>query len=111
LAPVIEVRENPAAERYDLTVDGSPAGYVEYRGNGPVRALTHTEVGAEFAGRGLATELVRRVLDDLRGRQVQVLPLCPFVKVFLNDHREYLDMVQPAHRRAFNLPEPPQPPS
>lgn len=103
------VQDSPEAERYEITVDGDLAGYAEYRGHGSTRAFTHTEIDERFAGRGLATELVRQALDDVRSQQVHVLPICPFVKAFLAGHTEYLDLVEPRIRASFNLPEPPAP--
>jgi predicted GNAT family acetyltransferase len=103
------VQDNPDAERYEIAVDGELAGYSEYRGHGSTRAFTHTEVDERFAGRGLATELVRRALDDVRSQHAHVLPICPFVKAFLAEHPEYLDLVEPRIRASFNLPEPPTP--
>jgi predicted GNAT family acetyltransferase len=78
----------------------------EYRGHGPVRAFTHTEVFDGFSGRGLASELIRGALDDVRSLGLHVIPICPFVKAFLAEHREYLDLVDARIRRAMNLPEP-----
>ena len=103
---ITTVTDNPADERYEIDVDGELAGFAEYRGHGEVRAFTHTEIADRFAGRGLATELVRSALDDVRARGLQVIPICPFVKAFLAEHREYLDLVDSRIRTAFNLPEP-----
>ena len=100
------VSDNPARERYEISVDGEVVGFSEYRGHGPVRAFTHTEVDDRFTGQGLASLLIGEALDDVRAQQLHVLPICPFVKAFLSEHREYLDLVEPAHRAAFNLPEP-----
>jgi predicted GNAT family acetyltransferase len=102
----IEVSNHPEAERYEITVDGELAGYSEYRGGGPLRAFTHTEIEGRFEGRGLATELIRQALDDVRAQGANVLPLCPFVQAFLAEYREYLDLVEPGIRASFNLPEP-----
>ena len=102
----VTVRNAPEAERYEILVDGELAGFAEYRGGGPMRALTHTEIDERFGGQGLGSRLITAVLDDIRGQGDHVLPLCPFVKAFLAEHREYLDLVEPQHRRAFNLPEP-----
>src|SRR3954453_9683293 len=101
-----EVTENEAQERYELRVDGELAGVLEYRGHGAQRALTHPGGVAVCEGRGLGSELIARTLDAVRSRGLHVLPLCPFVKVFLAEHREYLDLVEPRQRAAFNLPEP-----
>jgi predicted GNAT family acetyltransferase len=50
---------------------------------------------------------VAATLDDVRARGITILPVCPFVKAFLADHEEYLDLVEPRYRRAFGLPDPP----
>ena len=100
------VRDKPERERYEIEVDGETAGYSDYRGQGPVRAFTHTEIDGRFEGRGLGSELIRFALDDARSQGLHVLPVCPFVKAFLAGHPEYLDLVEPQHRQAFNLPEP-----
>lgn len=99
----VTIADVPEAERYELHVGGELAGYAEYRGRGDVRALVHTEVDSAFEGRGLAARLVTYALEDLRARNVSVVPICPYVVKFLGEHREYLDTVQPHIQRAFNL--------
>ena len=48
--------------------------------------------------------LVRRVLDMMRVEGLSVLPVCPIVHRFVQQHPEYLDLV-PAHQRErFELP-------
>jgi uncharacterized protein len=101
-----EVIDKEERERYEIRVDGALAGFAEYRGTGPLRAFTHTEIDERFEGQGLGGTLVAAALDDVRARSLHVLPVCPFVKAFLGRHPEYLDLVEPQHRRAFDLPEP-----
>jgi uncharacterized protein len=102
------VTENPEEERYELRDgDGELLGFLEYRGRREVRALTHTEVLPEAEGKGAGSQLVAGVLDDLRGRGMQLIPICPFVKAYLERHPEQLDLVEPRIRRSFGLPEPP----
>ena len=100
----IQVIDAPERERYELLVDGELAGFAEYRGNGPTRAYTHTEIDDRFEGRGLGSKLVQAVLDDARAKGFHVLPMCPFVNAYLDRHHEYLDLVEPHIRAAFNLP-------
>jgi predicted GNAT family acetyltransferase len=102
----IEVRDVPESERYEITVDGALAGFTEYRGGGATRALTHTEIDPAFEGRGLGSRLVEGVLEDVRAQGLHVLPLCPFVKAYLAEHPDQLDMVEPHLRAAFGLTEP-----
>jgi predicted GNAT family acetyltransferase len=103
---VIEVTENPELERYEIRVDGALAGFTEYRGHTDTRTFTHTEIDPAFEGQGLGSQLISRTLDDLRARDLKAIPICPFVKAFLDRHPEYLDVVDPRIRRAFGLPDP-----
>ena len=98
-----EVVDNPERERYEIRVDGSLAGYAEYRGHGDPRTFTHTEVHERFEGQGIGSQLIREALDDSRAKGLHVIPMCPFVRAFVGRHPEYLDLVEPAIRRAFGL--------
>ncbi|HEY1276462.1 MAG TPA: GNAT family N-acetyltransferase [Thermoleophilaceae bacterium] len=99
----IEVRDNADEERYEVTVDGEPAGLLIYRLSPGVISLTHTEVDGAFGGRGVGSALIGEALDDARRRELEVLPICPFVKAYLQKHREYTDLVPEQRREAFGL--------
>ena len=92
----VEVRNNPAHFRYELLADGKPAGYAQYGlGRGRI-ALVHTEVEEPYEGMGLGTHLAREALDDARARGLMVMPYCPFIAEFIEDHLdEYGDLVAP----------------
>ncbi len=90
-------------DRYEVFVDGELAGWSEYRGGGDPRAFTHTEIDPRFEGRGVGSALVHQALEDVRGRGMHVLPMCPFVRAYLARHPEDLDVVEPNIRRAFGL--------
>ncbi|MDN3258801.1 GNAT family N-acetyltransferase [Streptomyces sp. CSDS2] len=49
----------------------------------------------EFSGRGLASRLVREALGDVRETGRQVVPVCPYVKAFLERHEELADIADP----------------
>jgi uncharacterized protein len=99
-----EVVENPAAHRFEIVVDGKVAGFSEYHDRGGRRAFMHTEVDPSYEGQGLASRLVRFELDDARRRGMSVLPYCPFVRAFIDGHREdYLDLVPTEDRAEFDL--------
>ena len=100
-----EVRENVAEHRFEIWVDDELAGHTDYQGLGPVLSFVHTEIDDRFGGRGLGSVLIRQALDTVRARSEQVLPYCPFVKGFIQKHREYLDLVPPGQRATFGLPE------
>ena len=56
-----------------------------------------------FAGKGLASTLIKHALNDARGAGVAVLPQCPFVKGYIEKHPEYLDLVPEDRRAHFGL--------
>jgi hypothetical protein len=88
------VRDAVEAERYEVTVDGTLAGFAEYRDADGTRVFTHTEVFDEFEGKGLGSALVRGALDDQRAAGRRIVPLCPFVARYIREHEdEYGDLV------------------
>jgi uncharacterized protein len=98
------VTDNTQAHRYEIWADGRLAGFTTYLRHPGIIEFVHTEIGAEYEGRGLAGELIRSVLDTARASGSEVLPLCPFVRGYIERHPRYLELV-PANRRArFDLP-------
>jgi uncharacterized protein len=100
-----EVRENLAQHRFEIWIDDELAGHTDYQGEGSELPFVHTEIDDRFGGRGLGSTLIRQALDAVRARGGQVLPYCPFVKGFIQKHPDYLDLVPPARRAGFGLPE------
>jgi uncharacterized protein len=89
----IEVRDDPGAGRYEITVDGRVAGFAAYRRVAGRVVFTHTEIGDEYEGQGLGGRLVRAALDASRAAGVPVVPRCPFVAGYIERHPEYRDLV------------------
>ncbi|MGY2066006.1 GNAT family N-acetyltransferase [Blastococcus sp. SYSU DS0619] len=82
------VTDAAAQHRYEGRVDGQLAAIAEYIRTPELVVLTHTEVLAGHEGRGIASELVRQALDDIRRQELKVLPLCPFVASWMARHPE-----------------------
>ena len=59
--------------------------------------LQATAVYPEFREQGIATELIRRVLDDVRAQGNTVTILCPIVRAFIERHPGYSDLIDPKH--------------
>ena len=55
--------------------------------------FVHTEIDPEFRGRDLAATLIRAALDDARANGYRVIPRCPYVAEFIQEHPEYADLV------------------
>ena len=89
----MRVVDNPADERYELRVGDEPAGQIVYRLRENAVALIHTEVADAFEGHGLGGKLVAGALADIRGRGLRLIPICPFVRSYLERHPEQADLV------------------
>jgi uncharacterized protein len=99
----VEVADNPDKARFEILADGELAGFVLYHLRGDEIAFTHTETDERFRGHGLASQLVKAALDAARARQLAVLPYCPFVRSWLEEHPEYADLVPVGRRAQFGL--------
>lgn len=86
------VKDNPAEERFEVHDGDQLAGLLYYEPRGEALALIHTEIDPAFSGRGLGSVLVRRTLEQLRERGVRIIPLCPFVRSWMEKHPEYDDL-------------------
>jgi hypothetical protein len=87
-----EIRNNAAAHRYELEVDGHLA-IAEYRLRPGRISFIHTEVPDALAGRGVGKRLVKAALDDARAQGLKVVPICPFVKHYIETHPEEQDLL------------------
>lgn len=89
------VTDAPDRHRFQLTLDGEPAGELQYLDRDGQRVLVHTEVDERFSGQGLAGTLVRRALDETRDAGRRVVPVCSYVKSFLERHHDWDDLLDP----------------
>ena len=87
-----DVRDNPAAHRFELDADGHVA-FSEYKRTGNVFEILHTEVPPELGGKGVGSRLVRGLLDLVRAQGAKVRPRCPFVRGYIEKHPEYADLL------------------
>jgi predicted GNAT family acetyltransferase len=86
------VRDNIALSRFELDADGVTA-FMNYRLDGDVIRLEHTETPPQARGRGIASQLTAGVLEIVRKRGLKVVPRCPFVRAYLAQHPEFSDLL------------------
>lgn len=91
MAEVIDV---PDQSRYEIRLDGTRVGLLDYSVSGDTVTMPHTEIDPAYGGRGLGGELVKGALDDIRSRGQRVRPACSFVRHYIDAHSEYADLVQ-----------------
>ncbi|HYJ81752.1 MAG TPA: GNAT family N-acetyltransferase [Allosphingosinicella sp.] len=87
-----EVKNNEAAHRYELEVEGELA-IAAYRLRDGRITFTHTEVPDALEGRGIGSRLVEAALEDVRRQGLKVVPACPFVKHYMDKHPEVQDLL------------------
>ena len=97
-----EVQNNQEAGRYEVRTAAGMA-FAEYRPVGHSVMFTHTEVPEAMEGQGIGSELVKAALEDVRAQGKRVIPMCPFVAAYIGQHRDYLDLVDPAQRGALGI--------
>ena len=88
-----DIRNNEDRRRYEISVDKELAGFAQYSVRPQRIIITHTEVFDQFEGQGLAGQLIKFALDDIRARGLDVVPLCPYAAAFIDKHPEYDDLV------------------
>ena len=89
----IAVSANREMSRYEARVAGAVAGFAEYMLAKDLIVFTHTEVNPEFEGQGVGSAIAQFALDDVRADGTrQVLPLCPFIKGWMERHPDYLPL-------------------
>jgi predicted GNAT family acetyltransferase len=91
-APLV-VTDQAAAQRYEVHRNGELAGFLDYVVKRGRLALVHTETLPAHAGSGVAGAVARFALEDARARGLRVIPICPFVRSYLERHPEYADLV------------------
>ena len=52
------------------------------------------EVPRALEGRGIASKMAKFVLDEAQAQQLSIVPLCPFVRGYIEKHPEYQPLVK-----------------
>ncbi|MDR1739223.1 MAG: N-acetyltransferase [Bacteroidales bacterium] len=67
---------------------------IEYMISGKDIYFTHTEVPPVLEGQGVGTELVSKALENIKSREMTLVPLCPFVAAYVKRHPEWNEIVR-----------------
>jgi uncharacterized protein len=93
-----EVVDVPEANRYELRLGGRLVGLAAYRRRGNRIAFTHTEVDESCEGRGFGSRLAAAGLEDARRQGLEVVPLCPFIAHYIEEHPEFEELAASGYR-------------
>jgi predicted GNAT family acetyltransferase len=83
----------PEAGRYELSLAGELAAFLDYRASPRQVELVHTEVMPAFEGKGLGSQLAKFALEEARRAGAKVAPSCSFVASYIERHPEYRDLL------------------
>jgi predicted GNAT family acetyltransferase len=79
------VKDNRAAHRFELVVDGQVA-FLTYERTRDRLILVHTEVPPPLRGQHLGDALVKAGLQTARTEGLQIDLVCPFAQAYLRKH-------------------------
>ncbi|MBC7937520.1 MAG: N-acetyltransferase [Rhizobacter sp.] len=88
----IALHDNKAANRFEMKFEHRDS-LVEYEIDGDIISLLHTEVDPALEGRGAGTAMVEKVLNEIKDRNMQLIPLCPFVVAYIKRHPEWENLI------------------
>ncbi len=84
--------DNKEAKQYEFHI-GEVKAKIEYIIAQDKIFLTHTEVPKQLEGQGIGKDLVLQVLKDIEKREFTLVPLCPFVALYIKRHPEWRKLV------------------
>lgn len=89
----VQVREDDERERYEIRLGGELAGFAQYARRGGRTLFVHTEIDPAFEGHGLGSKLAAGALEAERAAGRPVVPVCSFIRRYIDRHPDYLDLV------------------
>jgi predicted GNAT family acetyltransferase len=81
----LAIEHQAARGRFCTLVDGE-ACVVDYRLEGGVMVINHTEVPRRLEGRGIAAALTQAALDHAQAQGLKVNPLCSYARTYMRRH-------------------------
>ena len=86
--------DNTQDRQYEFHLDGfiPRIEYIKAKDN---IYLTHTEVPKELEGKGISSILIKMALKDIEKKKLTLIPLCPFVAMYIKRHPEWRKLVLP----------------
>lgn len=88
-----ELIDNTEEKQFEFHI-GKHKPLIEYiiSKNGEIY-LTHTEVPVELEGKGVGSQLVKKVLTEIEKRKLRLVPMCPFVAGYIQKHPEWKSLI------------------
>ncbi|MDR0977398.1 MAG: N-acetyltransferase [Prevotellaceae bacterium] len=88
-----ELFDNKESRQYEFHVENRVPRIEYLKTDGGDVYLMRTEVPFGLEGKGIGSRLVEKTLRDIKGQGLRVVPLCPFVTIYINRHPEWKQFV------------------
>jgi len=56
--------------------------------------IDHTEINPEFKNRGIGKQLLYKVVDMAREKNIKIIPLCPFANIMFRKFEDIRDVLR-----------------
>lgn len=89
----VQVTHNMDSGRFEVSIEGHLAA-LDYRLRNGRIVFTHTGVPSSLEGRGIGSALARAGLEYASQSDLKVIPLCPFVRSYIDRYQQYQDLVE-----------------
>ena len=89
----LRVVRNETSSRFEAYLDGELAAVLTYVATDRGLDLQHTVVEQEHRGQGLGKEFAEAVLGELGQTGERVIPTCPFLSRYIEEHPEHQGLV------------------
>ena len=85
------IRHNSDRNRFEVLDGGAVVGGAAYldRDAEGQRIFYHTVIDEEYGGQGLAGRLAAQALDETVAAGLTIVPVCPYIRKYLQKHPEY----------------------
>jgi len=88
----LDIQHDIDRRRFFAEIDGATA-HLDYREAGPKKLdYKHTFVPEELRGEGVGGRLVKHALEYAKEKGFEVIPSCPFVESYVEEHPEYREL-------------------
>lgn len=88
-----EIIRNDDRGRYEAREGDELLGFAMFRDEPDRVVFTHTVVKPELEGRGIGSMLARHVIEATIADGKRIVPECPFIAAYLDEHPQYAGSV------------------
>jgi uncharacterized protein len=89
----LEIKHNPAKNRFETWIDGQ-LSKLEYSEDGDTIVMMHVGVNPAHRGQGVAGKLTQVALEYAKGKSLRVIPMCSYVRAYINHHPDYIELTR-----------------